>query len=83
MRKKKSSSQLYLKSTEELAMSQKAPKAEKYKLIMAVKLFLVEFRFYLFPLLTVFSFITNFSLVASSEGGDGGLEGRGGVSFIL
>lgn len=27
---------------------------------MAVKLFLVEFRFYLFPLLTVFSFITIF-----------------------
>lgn len=66
-------------------MSQKALKAKKHKLIMAVKLFLVEFRFYLFPLLTVFSFITNFSLVASSEGGDGGLEGKGGwfypVSF--
>lgn len=58
-------------------MSQKAPKAKKHKLIMAVKLFLVEFRFYLFPLLTVFNFITNFSLVASSEGGGGGLEEGG------
>lgn len=42
---------------------------------MAVKLFLVEFRFYLFPLRTVFSFIAKFSLVASSKGGGGGWGG--------
>lgn len=48
---------------------------------MALKLFLVEFRFYLFPLQTVFSFITNFPPVASSEGGGGG--GGSGGCFTL
>lgn len=50
---------------------------------MAVKLFLVEFRFYLRPLPTVVSFITNFSLMAFSEGGGGGggwWWGVGGVT---
>lgn len=55
--------ELCLNSTQRLRMGSQGPKAKtRTKHIMAVKLFLVKFWVYLFPLHTAVCFITNSSL---------------------